>query len=111
MLKATYIQVPYTSVNVVRARSHSELGHILADEGIPATLLEVPYSTGHEAGGDKVQQASRDDKKCLDRAQRATSDGIGQAHPWGDESRSDGVVSGEMADAREIGGERTETHL
>jgi len=69
----TYVDMPYTLPDIVRAWPRPDLCGITTNDLIPSIDFESPDSFREEAGGDKVEEARRDDEEVLERRNIATS--------------------------------------
>jgi hypothetical protein len=68
----TYINMPNTLVNIVRARSVTELVCFTTDILVPFGHLEAPYSPREEACTNEVQETGGENKEELEFGTRAT---------------------------------------
>lgn len=67
----TYVDMPDTFINVIRARAIPELCSVAADDIVPLLLFEIPNCSGEEAGRHEIQETRRDDKEDLQLGGRA----------------------------------------
>lgn len=71
--RCAYVDVPNAVVNIVGAGTVAYFGGIPADNLVPLGAFERPDGAGKEAGGDKVEEAGRDDEEELELGTNTTA--------------------------------------
>lgn len=65
-LKIAYVDVPDTLTNIIRTGSGSKFRGIGSNGLVPLVLLQKPYGSREETGGNEIKEAGGDDQKELE---------------------------------------------